>query len=113
MPGSAPPCPVLKGAIYWEQGQLPMPSLFPGGRASADARTKGERREEWPEKNASVSMTLGPSPEDAGRLGSLHLYPLEGELGPYWGERPSESWPCSEGCLGRWKEPGLRSCRLT
>lgn len=49
------------------------------------------RREEWPEKNASVSMTLGPSPEDAGRVGSLHLYPLEGELGPYWGERPSES----------------------
>lgn len=51
------------------------------------------RREEWTEKDASVSMTLGPSPEDSEGLWSLNLYPLEGELGSSWGVRLSESWP--------------------
>lgn len=38
-------------------------------------------RDKWTEKDASVSMTLGPSPEDPEGLWSLNPYPLEGEPG--------------------------------
>lgn len=57
MGGSAPTCPVLKGATYWEQRWLLMPGLFSQRWSSANDGTQGKKKE-WPEKNASVQMTF-------------------------------------------------------
>lgn len=61
------------------------------------------RREERAEKNASVSMTLGPSPEDPEKLWSLHLYPFEGDMRSSWGVRLLKSLPHNHGGKRAWE----------
>lgn len=102
MGGPAPTCPVLKGAFTRNHDSFPCPVFSLEEEPVQMLEPKG-RREERPEKNASVSMTLGPSPEDPERLWSLHLYPFKGDVEPSWGVR----LPWSEGCLRGGKNLGL------